>query len=141
MFDHGPNNSTKDNGQQNSKSHTQSLPQYQYSTRGRHSPHVVAWLVRSIFLLSLWAKNWGVRRGSAHALAGEYSPAMHVCAEHLRSFFPASSLAALPMGLGSCTGPQTAQHKTTADSRLLHGHIRQAEFVEVKKESNNICGC
>jgi hypothetical protein len=52
MFDHGPNNSTKDNGQQNSKSHTQSLPQYQYSTRGRHSPHVVAWLVRSIFLLS-----------------------------------------------------------------------------------------
>jgi hypothetical protein len=24
---------------------------------------------------------------------------------------------------------------------LLHGHIRQAEFVEVKKESNNICGC
>ena len=54
---------------------------------------------------------------------------MHVCAEHLRSFFPASSLAALPMGLGSCTGPQTAHTKPqqTAPWTYPPGGVRRGE--------------
>ena len=69
MCDHGPNISTTDNGQQNSKSHTQSLPLYQYSTRGRHSPHVVTWLVRSIFLLSRCVCPWHLILPSSWLLA------------------------------------------------------------------------
>ena len=75
-------------------------------------------LSQSAWLRTLGRKLGGILPGSAHALAGEYSPAMHVGAEHVRgASSPISRF--LPCVSSSANGgPQTA-HTSAAQHHSI----------------------
>ena len=64
------------------------------------------------------AESWGVLPGSAHALVGEYSPAMHVCAEHVCA--------------ASSTLPPLREHSLAKCSRTA---LTAALFADGKRNS------